>query len=100
RVDPVGLVGGGSDRRGRVAAGQGDELAGGQIEVVSGLERRQRRGRVDEFSRRRQHHVTATGNIRAEIREGRQTVLLRQILTDRHAPGVVGGRGCQPDQPV
>jgi len=83
-----------------VAAGEHDFLVGLELEGVGRLECRQGRRRIDELGGRRNLHGTAAGNPLAEIGHGLQLGRAGDIAANGDRPGVVGGRGRQPDDLV
>ncbi len=93
RVGAVGLLRRRRDGRRGIAARERDQLLGLQLEVIGLLERRQRRGRIDELGGGRQHHLAAAWRSSCRNRD-RVTSLLASATSLRSGdgPGVVGGR--------
>lgn len=93
RIGIVRLICGGSDSGSRVATGKRDQLIRLHGKAVGCLKCRQGGCGIDEFRGGGKNHLTATGNVFAEIRKRLQIVLVGNILAQRDRPVLFAGDG-------
>ena len=94
-VDAGGAFGGGALGGGGVAAGQDDELSGGEFEAVGGLEGGQGGRALDELGGRGELDVASWSSVgpAGEVLHRLQLFLVRNGAVDRDPPGVLAGAG-------